>query len=643
MKNFVVLLVCALTFSANAAVIDIIDMGDGLFNITSDGTPYGSGMSRSAAEKVAQKLGGQGNTINWKTRAAQPSAATYNPARALPGGNAQKALPPHNSNLPATTSKPGTNLPATTAKPGSNLPATTAQPGTNLPTTTGGGGGVTPPKQEPVPKPAPAPKPGVNVGGVAMGAIGVVTGAVGLYDSVKSKETKATWGDVGQGALSGATTAAGAAAIVNAIPVGGQIAYGVSMAVGTVIGASGAAAKMFSETDCEMDPVTGQYACCNVSKLTNIQARYCNIGDEMFATFPHVRTCMQGKNKFESNWFKARFLDDHWSKEGEVKFCSGYVMPEDGDYKIQAYGSSEAAGKVCWQWECADAGFVRRGGKCVALNGGASGGGSANASAVGGELPAAVVTASAIKAGDPCPAERLPQYATAGKYIKNGRNEQTGLDKFVCAATACKPGTYLVKNERGESQGWCRAGTEPAPVATAVDNGNENTTPSGDEGAENSAPIVNDDAAAADNSVAAQPAFVSAPAVVQTPCELGMQGYVIYNGKCITEYEYSEIQRAAKAAAQRASSQDIANAAAKINGIKSSFKKTVWKNEEGKFNTSRLVSDSVAGIVLGTAGGLITSSVIKKNQIKSGFEDIKCTIGGQTVAEYGDEFRVGVK
>lgn len=166
MKNFVVLLACALTFSANAAVIDIIDMGDGLFNITSDGTPYGSGMSRSAAEKVAQKLGGQGNTINWKTRAAQPTAATYNPARALPGGTSQKALPPHNSNLPATTSKPGTNLPATTANPGTNLPTTTAKPGGNLPTTTGGGGKVTPPKQEPVPKPAPAPKPGVNVGGV---------------------------------------------------------------------------------------------------------------------------------------------------------------------------------------------------------------------------------------------------------------------------------------------------------------------------------------------------------------------------------------------------------------------------------------------------------------------------------------------
>lgn len=70
---------------------------------------------------------------------------------------------------------------------------------------------------------------------------------------------------------------------------------------------------------------------------------------------------------------------------------------------------------------------------------------------------------------------------------------------------------------------------------------------------------------------------------------------------------------------------------------------SVWKNEEGKFNTARLASDSIAGVVLGTAGGLITSSVVKKNQVENGFEDIKCTIGGQNVAEWGDEFRVGIQ
>lgn len=70
---------------------------------------------------------------------------------------------------------------------------------------------------------------------------------------------------------------------------------------------------------------------------------------------------------------------------------------------------------------------------------------------------------------------------------------------------------------------------------------------------------------------------------------------------------------------------------------------SVWKNDNGKFNTARLASDSIAGVVLGTVGGVVTSKVIKKNQIKNGFEDLKCTIGGQNVATYGDEFNVGIK
>lgn len=80
-----------------------------------------------------------------------------------------------------------------------------------------------------------------------------------------------------------------------------------------------------------------------------------------------------------------------------------------------------------------------------------------------------------------------------------------------------------------------------------------------------------------------------------------------------------------------------------VDLIKYFSKSSVWKNDKGKFNTARLASDSIAGVVLGTTGGIITSNVIKKNQIKKGFEDLKCTIGGQSVAAYGDEFSVGVK
>jgi len=91
------------------------------------------------------------------------------------------------------------------------------------------------------------------------------------------------------------------------------------------------------------------------------------------------------------------------------------------------------------------------------------------------------------------------------------------------------------------------------------------------------------------------------------------------------------------------SAQRIRNIANNLKGLTQNLDTSVWKNKEGNFNTARLASDSIAGVVLGTAGGLITSNVIKKNQIKGGFEDIKCTVGGQIVAEYGDDFMVGMQ
>lgn len=96
----------------------------------------------------------------------------------------------------------------------------------------------------------------------------------------------------------------------------------------------------------------------------------------------------------------------------------------------------------------------------------------------------------------------------------------------------------------------------------------------------------------------------------------------------------------------------VANARTEeIRGVLSELKSIIykdmdtshWKNASGGFNTARLASDSVAGVVLGTVGGVITSNVIKKNQVKGGFEDINCTVGGQRVAGYADEFNVGIQ
>ena len=85
----------------------------------------------------------------------------------------------------------------------------------------------------------------------------------------------------------------------------------------------------------------------------------------------------------------------------------------------------------------------------------------------------------------------------------------------------------------------------------------------------------------------------------------------------------------------------IAAASDEIKKLREGLSVSVWKNKEGNFNTARLASDSIAGVVLGTVGGVVTSKVIKKNQLKGGFDDIKCTVGGQVVAGYGDDFQVG--
>ena len=87
----------------------------------------------------------------------------------------------------------------------------------------------------------------------------------------------------------------------------------------------------------------------------------------------------------------------------------------------------------------------------------------------------------------------------------------------------------------------------------------------------------------------------------------------------------------------------LVTAAEKLDTIFAGFKVSKWKNEEGKFNTARLASDSIAGVVLGTTGGLITSSVMKKKQVEQGFEDLQCVVGGQPVAGWGDEFMVGIQ
>ena len=88
---------------------------------------------------------------------------------------------------------------------------------------------------------------------------------------------------------------------------------------------------------------------------------------------------------------------------------------------------------------------------------------------------------------------------------------------------------------------------------------------------------------------------------------------------------------------------NIKHAWARLNAMSGDFKVSVWRDKQGNFNTARLASDSIAAVVLGTTGALVTSNIVKKNQVSGGFEDVQCTIGGQVVATWGDDFSVGIQ
>lgn len=587
--GFIVACFFMLCSSAVAEVIDIFPTGTGWQIQRANGEILGNMSSREAAQRVADVYTRRGNTVNWRTSAVTTTSGGVN------GGT--YALTRGASNVPATTGG-----------------------GSGGGNTSGGAG-------------AASAAARVNVGGAALGVIGMVGGAAGLYESTAGAD-KATWADVGTGALSGAGVAAGAAAFVNAIPVGGQIAYGGAVLVGSVVGALGAGAEMFSETDCEMDPVLGVYACCNISNLSNIDAYRAEIGDRMFTdTFPYVRYCVQGKKEFkeEQPWLKGRFLDDHWSDRVEVGLCPGYSMPAERlmqeASKIQVYAANDASVGYCWKWECADPGRVRSGGACI-------GNDVEDPSMMGPFLPEGF---ERVTVGANCTDADLPQYATSGTYINNG----VGI---VCAATACQSGTYLVVNASGVSQGWCVASTYCNDANTHLNIIDETKTDL--QCVSNNA---NNEIVAASPIQTGDDESGAVNTDTRNECDRGVTGYVMFEGVCMSTAQMQQIQsqRAEQQAAQQ-SAQELQNLQSRIDSYAKTIldievahaddKVSVWKNAQGKFNTSRLLSDSIAGIALGTVGGLVVNKVVKDKHVETGFEEIGCAIDDERIADFDDVF-----
>jgi hypothetical protein len=123
-------------------------------------------------------------------------------------------------------------------------------------------------------------------------------------------------------------------------------------------------------------------------------------------------------------------------------------------------------------------------------------------------------------------------------------------------------------------------------------------------------------------------------------CTCTQTNYLFSNGQCI---EDPAIVAARNAENARVAKQKIENVHAKLKRKQDTFKVSAWKDADGQFNTARLASDSIAGAAVGAVGGLLINKHVKKNQVEDGFEALGCTVKGETVAQWGEEFSIDIK
>ncbi len=229
-------------------------------------------------------------------------------------------------------------------------------------------------------------------------------------------------------------------------------------------------------------------------------------------------------------------------------------------------------------------------------------------------------------AGAACVGSDLPALAATAHRVQQG-------GKLVCWADTCVANAYLVIDSGGASQGRC--------VDNSYCAGTPNTHLNIIDGTKTDLQCVaNDEIVQLTDSASS-----AADGANANPCAAGTAGYVMFDGECVTVQVRDEILRQRQAQQNAAHVASLTGVITKnkqaLNEIMAGFDVSVWRNDQGKFNTARLLSDSVAGVVLGTAGGLITNKIIKKNQIDKSLDGIKCTVGGQAVADWGDEFIIG--
>ena len=224
-----------------------------------------------------------------------------------------------------------------------------------------------------------------------------------------------------------------------------------------------------------------------------------------------------------------------------------------------------------------------------------------------------------------------PSHSTAWRCV----NQK--YEVKVCAATACEDGWHVKTG-----YGFCEKDEPVKPKPEPEEQDDEN-----DDDPENDNP--NNDVTeppAQDPALQPQPQkqVCPDPEHMDTDCNCTVPGTTKRGNKCVCTDSNRKIrdgQCEYTAAYINKITADITETYNNLTALVSGFGVSKWRDAEGNFNTARLASDGIAGIVLGTVGGVVTAHLVKKAQIKQGFEDLQCQIGGQSVAGYGDTFTVG--
>ena len=206
----------------------------------------------------------------------------------------------------------------------------------------------------------------------------------------------------------------------------------------------------------------------------------------------------------------------------------------------------------------------------------------------------------------------LNSHAKTAKCMNLGKKDSSGNDVLTCTAWDCEPNDYYLYMKSGKSQGICHAKSYAENVCKK--NG---TCPAG-----------------CKNCV---------PNLQPTPRTNVANG--AYDGcHCADEQLKITVVDDNKTTPPQ-DTVEIDNAKKSLDAFFKSTEshKSGLKTADGKFNTVRLASDISAGVILGTVGGVVSGVVIKKKQVEKGFEALHCTVGGQTVADWGDTFEVGLR